>query len=136
MNAMRAKEIVLRFIERINAHDVDGLYDLMTEDHKFVDAPGETVQGRDSMRGAWGMYFRMVPDYHISCDELICEGNVVAAFGVAGGTYSQDGKELPEENRWQAPVALRAEIKGDLVAEWRVYVDNEPIRRLMNKTGQ
>ena len=133
---MRAKEIVLRFIELINAHDVDGLYDLMTEDHKFVDALGETVQGRDLMRGAWKMYFRMAPDYHISCDEMIGEGNVVAAFSVAGGTYSQDGKKLPVENRWQAPVALRAEINSDFVAEWRVYVDNEPIRRLMIQTGQ
>ena len=132
---MRAKEIVLRFIEFINAHDVDGLYELMSEDHRFVDALGDTVQGRDAMRGAWGMYFRMVPDYRISCDEIIGEGNVVAAFGIAGGTYSRDGRELPQENRWQAPVALRAEVKGDLVAEWRVYVDNEPIRRLMAKSG-
>lgn len=58
----------------------------------------------------------MVPDYHISCDEMIGEGNVVAAFGVAGGTYNSDGREMLEENRWQAPVALRAEVKGDLVA--------------------
>jgi hypothetical protein len=76
----------------------------------------------------------MVPDYPISCDEMIGEGNVVAAFGIAGGIFSFDGRELLEENRWQAPVALRAEVKGDLVAEWRVYVDNEPIRKLMAKT--
>jgi hypothetical protein len=37
-----------------------------------------------------------------------------------------DGGELLEENRWQVPVALRAEVKGDLTAVWRVYVDNEP----------
>jgi ketosteroid isomerase-like protein len=134
MNAMQARDTVRRFINLINAQDVDGLNNLMTEDHRFVDALGQVVQGRDAMRGAWSMYFRMVPDYHISCNEMIGEGNVVAAFGIAGGTFSQDRKELLEENRWQAPVALRAEVKGDLVAEWRVYVDNEPIRRLMSKT--
>ena len=114
--------------EQINALDVDGLYNLMTEDHKFVDALGQVVQGRDAMRGAWGMYFRMVPDYHISCEEVIGQGNSGAAFGVAGGTVSQDGRELFEENRWQAPVALRAEVKDDFLVEWGVYVDNEPIR--------
>lgn len=115
---MQAKDTVRRFIDLINAQDVDGLYHLMTEDHRFVDALGEVVQGRETMRGARGMYFRMVPDYHISCDEMIGESNVVAAFGIACGTFSQDGRELLEANKWQAPVALRAEIKGDLVAEW------------------
>ena len=45
MNAMEIKETVRRFIELINAHYVDGLYNLMIEDHKFVDALGEVVQG-------------------------------------------------------------------------------------------
>jgi hypothetical protein len=35
------------------------------------------------------MYFRMVPDYHISCDEMIVQGDVVAAFGKAGASYRQ-----------------------------------------------
>src|ERR1044071_183418 len=131
---MQAKETVRRFIEFINTQDVDGLYNLMTEDHRFVDALSEVVQGRDMMRGTWGMYVRMVPDYHISCDEMIEEGNVVAAFGIAGGILSSDGRELLYENRGQAPVALRAEVKGDFVAEWRVYIDNEPIRKLIDKT--
>ncbi len=113
--------------------DVDGLCNLMTEDHKFIDALGQMVQGREAMRDAWGMYFRMVPDYHISYDEMIGEGDVVAAFGVAGGTYSSDGYELVDENKWRAPVALRAVVKDDLLVEWRVYVDNEPIRQLMAK---
>jgi ketosteroid isomerase-like protein len=62
MNAMQAKKTVRRFIDRINAQDVDGLYNLMTEDHRIVDALGEVVQGRDTMRVAWGIYFRM--DYN------------------------------------------------------------------------
>ena len=115
---MQAKVTVRRFIDLINAQDVDGLYNLMTEDHKFVDALGQVVRGRETMRGAWAMDFRMVPDYHISCDEMIGQGNVVGAFGIAGGTYNPDGGELSEENRWKAPVALRAEVKGDLVAQW------------------
>jgi ketosteroid isomerase-like protein len=48
---MQAKETVRRFIELINTQDVDGLYNLMTEDHRFVDALSEVVQGRDMMRG-------------------------------------------------------------------------------------
>ncbi len=53
-------------------------------------------------------------------------------LGTAQGTYARDGKLLPE-NKWSTPAAWRAQIKGSLVAEWRVYADNEPIRKLMAK---
>ncbi|MGA9583930.1 MAG: hypothetical protein WBQ95_01315 [Terracidiphilus sp.] len=35
------------------------------------------------------------------------------------------------ENRWKTPIAIRALIEDGLVAEWRVYADNEPIRKVM-----
>jgi len=41
-----AKEIVLAFIDRINAHDVEGLAELMSDDHTFIDAHGNQVNGR------------------------------------------------------------------------------------------
>jgi len=47
---MTARKIVKAFIERINAQDVDGLYELMTEDHAFVDALAYSVVGREAMR--------------------------------------------------------------------------------------
>jgi len=50
--------------------------------------------------------------------------------GRAEGTYAVEGNLLTE-NRWQAPAAWRALIREGLVAEWRVYADNEPIRQLM-----
>ena len=39
---------------------------------------------------------------------------------------------LNPENRWQTPVAIRASVEDGLVAEWRVYADNEPIRKVMS----
>ena len=39
------EQVIRRFVERINAHDVDGLTALLTEDHRLVDALGvETVE--------------------------------------------------------------------------------------------
>jgi ketosteroid isomerase-like protein len=132
---MDAKEIVLEFIEHINAQNVEELCALMSEHHRFVDALGAVVEGREQMRHSWVGYFRMVPDYRISCQEIIEQGDVVAAFGVAGGTYSPDGK-LREENKWEVPAAWGAEVNDGLVSEWRVYTDNEPMRRLMAKAGR
>ncbi len=127
---MIAKDIVVEFVKQINTQDVDGLCNIMSEDHRFIDGLGSIIQGREEMRQAWTAYFRLVPDYEISLEEIFENGNVIAAIGTAGGTYSPNG-ELFEENKWQVPAAWRAEVQYNLLIEWRVYADNEPIRRLM-----
>jgi hypothetical protein len=55
-------------------------------------------------------------------------------LGIARGTYTRDG-QLHPENRWQTPLAVRARVKDGLLEEWRIYADNEPMRRLMANGG-
>jgi uncharacterized protein (TIGR02246 family) len=118
------------FVRAINRQDADALAGMMTEEHRFIDALGNAVAGREAMRKAWVGYFRMVPDYSIAVEETLLDGPVVVLLGVAQGTYTSDGQLRPE-NRWETPVALRALVEEGKVAEWRVYADNEPMRRLM-----
>lgn len=125
-----ATEVVLAFMERINAADVDGICALMTEDHAFVDALGARIQGREGMRQAWKMYFGMIPDYKVSHEELFSKGNLVAVVGAARGTYAPGGGPR-KENQWEIPAAWLAVVRGGLVAEWHVYADNQPVRKLM-----
>jgi hypothetical protein len=106
----------------------------MAPGHRFVDSLGNVVEGREKMRAGWAGYFKMVPDYSIAVEETICDGTVVVLLGVAEGTYSPQG-DLKIENRWKTPVALRAQIEDGLVAEWRVFADNEPMREKMRKNG-
>ena len=120
-------DVALRFVERINAHDVDGLAALMTDEHRFIDSGGTVHTGRERMREAWTEYLRMVPDYWIRIDESFGRGTVAILLGTAGGTYSRDGTLLPEDS-WSTPAAWRVQVSGALVEEWRVYADNEPIR--------
>lgn len=120
------------FVERINSHNVDDLCEIMAEDHVFIDSLGNRLEGREMMRGAWAMYFNMFPDYNVSATEVIRRGDVVALFGSACGTYSVN-EELSEENRWEIPVALKAVIRDNLIAEWRVYADNDPVRQIMSR---
>ena len=126
-------EFVARaFVAAINRQNVDALAALMTSDHRFIDSLGNVVEGREKMRVGWAGYFRIIPDYQIAINECLCEGQTVILFGVAGGTYAPDGKLKPE-NRWSTPVALRANVSDQLITEWRVYADNEPLRVLMRK---
>jgi limonene-1,2-epoxide hydrolase len=158
-------EVVARaFVAAINRQDVEGLAGLMTPEHRFVDSLGGVTEGREKMRAGWVGYFRMVPDFSIVVEETFCDGPVVVMLGKARGTYyhpsdedlspgtpvncPDDGSlprspnardlghpELKAENRWETPAAWRALVEGGLVAEWRVYADNEPMRERMRRTG-
>jgi ketosteroid isomerase-like protein len=127
-----AEGVARAFVRAINRQDVEGLAALMAPGHRFVDSLGAVVEGREAMLAGWAEYFRMVPDYSIAVEETLCDGAIVVMLGVAQGTYSPDGR-LRAENRWETPGAFRAFVEDGLVAEWRVYADNEPIRGKMRK---
>lgn len=125
-----AESVALAFVRAINRQDLDRLTALMTPSHRFIDSRGKVIEGREKMREGWAAYFRMVPDYSVAIEELYPSDPIALMLGMAGGTYSSDGKLHPE-NRWQTPVAIRVLVEEGLVAEWRVYADNEPIRKVM-----
>jgi ketosteroid isomerase-like protein len=126
--------VAQQFVRAINRQDVDAMAALMTEGHRFIDALGNVVTGSAAMRIGWAGYFRMVPDYSIAVEESYSDGPVAILLGTAQGTYAAGGAFKPE-NRWSTPVALRAFVEDGKIAEWRVYADNEPIRKLMSKPG-
>jgi ketosteroid isomerase-like protein len=125
-----AESITQAFVRAINRQDAVQVAALMSPAHRFIDSLGKVIEGREKMREGWAAYFRMVPDYSVAIEEVYPSDPVVIMIGVAQGTYSRDGKLNPE-NRWQTPVAIRALVEEGLVAEWRVYADNEPIRKVM-----
>lgn len=125
-----AEAVAQAFIRAINRQDVDRLVELMSPAHRFIDSLGTVIAGREKMRGGWAAYFRMVPDYAIAIEEFYPGDPVVVMLGIAGGTYTRDGSLHPE-NHWQTPIAIRALVEDGLVAEWCVYADNEPFRKVM-----
>ncbi len=118
------------FLRAINRQDLSALVALMTPGHRFVDSLGNVMEGREKLREGWAAYFRMVPDYAVAIEETYPSERAVVLIGLAQGTFTRSSTLHPE-NRWQTPVAVRALIEDGLVAEWRVYADNEPIRKVM-----
>ncbi|HKF50105.1 MAG TPA: nuclear transport factor 2 family protein [Terracidiphilus sp.] len=141
-------DVAMDFVRAINRQDVDALTALMTPDHRFTDSLGNAATGREGMRNAWTLYFQMVPDYSLKIDETYVQDSAVILIGSAGGTYSHafeqiqsTGMPIPDgtsrhQRRWQTPAALRALIHEGKVAEWRVYADNEPLRKLMREGAE
>ena len=117
---MGSAATAISFMDRINAHDVDGLAALMTEDHTFIDSLGKAIRGSKWVGPAWNMYFEFCPDYHVTHEAVIENGETVAIFGKAGGT-------IAGEHSWETPAAWKAVIRDGRVQEWRVYADNKPV---------
>jgi ketosteroid isomerase-like protein len=132
MGNTKALDVVMEFIKRINAGDAVALSDVMTEDHVFQDALGKRFVGRENMAEGWEQYFKVVASYRIRADEFFQTGQTFAVFGTASGTCARDGNS-GKDNFWEVPAAWRAVVRGNLVAEWRVYADNQPLRKLMGE---
>jgi ketosteroid isomerase-like protein len=134
---MTPQEVTRQFVTAINAHDVEGLTSLMTSDHRFIDSLGTVVEGREAMREGWTFYFSMVPDYRLDISRsFVAENGKAEAMlvGVASGSYRSNEIKRPDSS-WSMPVAVRAVIRDEQVAEWQVYADNEPIREQMRTTS-
>jgi ketosteroid isomerase-like protein len=117
-----------QFVAAINAHDMKALTSLMTQDHLFVDAMGNRVQGAQSMHAGWRGYFAMYPDYWIKIRNRLSELDTVLATGEAGGTV--------DDVSWRTPAAWEAVIRGGSVAEWRVFADNKPVYEILARRAQ
>jgi len=117
---MANKDTVFAFIDRINSHDVDGLAELMTDDHRFIDAPGNEVVGKEKMTAGWRGYFEWFPVYSIEVHEIFEQGDTFAMFGFAGGSFK--GKS---DASWRLPAAWKAIVKDGRVALWQVFADTK-----------
>jgi ketosteroid isomerase-like protein len=127
-------EVVLKFEQAINSRNAETVCAMLTPDSIFIDSLGNRISDASKMGPAWEGYFKMVPDYSISHSEIFANGDTVAIFGSAQGTFSKDGS-LSKQNFWTTPAAWRALVKDGKIALWQVFADNEPIRAIMRKNS-
>jgi len=113
MMALDPKAIVLQFNDCINTRDIDGLAFLMSEDHIFIDTQENQIYGKKNSLSAWKNFFELFPDYKNTFRTIIITDNLVKIRG-----YS-----TCSDNRLNGLSIWTARIKGEKIAEWRVYDD-------------
>lgn len=124
-------DILQAFIARINAHDVDGLGELMSDDHTFIDAHGNEVCGKEKMIAGWRGYFEWFPDYYIEVTDVLEDSEpTVAMFGFAGGSFK--GKQ---SESWRLPAAWKAMVKDGRVTLWQVFADTKIPFEIIERNG-
>jgi ketosteroid isomerase-like protein len=117
---MSPKETVLAFVDAINAHNVDRLGELMTEDHTFVDPYGNKVTGREPMRAGWRGYFEWFPDYQIEVHDIFEQEREFAMFGFAAGSFKGN-----PDRKWRLPAAWKTLVRDGRIALWQVVADTK-----------
>ena len=124
----------LAFVERINAHDVDGIVGLLSDDYQFVNSSGDQFSGREFMRETWLDQFAKHPDFRIRVRTIIADENGVAIFGFSEGTYAPDG-QIREENKWSVPAAHLMTASGGRITYYETFSDASMVYDLMQAHG-
>ena len=81
MNSKDPKLVAVQFNECINNRDLNGLEQLMTEDHSFIDRDGNVSQSREVMVRSWEKFFEMVPAYKNTFTKIESKENAVFILG-------------------------------------------------------
>jgi hypothetical protein len=119
--------VAIRFNERISAGDVDGLAQLMSVDHTFIDTAGAAVIGRAACLEAWRRFFEAYPEYRNVFETVSSKGTDIT---IAGRSYCPGHPEL------EGPALWTAVVHGDEVVEWRVYEDTPARRHSLGLVGE
>lgn len=124
MKHIDPKTIALKFNNCINNRNLDGLLELMTDDHLFVDRDNNHIKGKAvCSEKVWRPFFDLFPDYQNIFEKVTSKDSTVFLQG-----YCTCSDERLNNIRciWVAP------IENNKVKEWRIYLDIEENR---NKFG-
>jgi len=126
-------KIVQDFIESINSANIDRLYDLMSNDHEFIDSRGNSMVGNDNMKKAWTGYFDLFPDYKVEITDTLQNDSIIVLLGYASGTYKTINKNVVNNNHWKIPASWKAIVVDEKIRLWQVYADNSVVIEIVNK---
>ena len=105
------------FAAAINSHDLEKIAALMSDDHTFIDAHGNEMAGKETMKDGWASYFGLFPDYYIEIEQILSEGDLAVAYGYAGaGQEKKPGKFRRHGGRSSQDGKIKL---------WQVYADTK-----------
>ena len=107
------KIVAMHFHECINNADIEGLSELMTDDHIFIDMANTRIEGKSNVISmAWTPFFNIFPDYR----------NVIENVSVKNQTVIMRGYSVCSDERLNKLHAVWvAEVVDNKVSLWHIY---------------
>jgi predicted SnoaL-like aldol condensation-catalyzing enzyme len=122
MNKKDPKLTALQFNECINKQDINGLSNLMTDGHTFIDRDGNMVKSKEAMIKSWIKFFEMFPKYKNTFIKVEPRNNLILLIG-----YAYWSEENPHGD-----AIWTAKTENGKVTEWRIYKDTKENRKILN----
>lgn len=119
MDSQQAKNLVRCYFETlINGRDLSICDEALAPTYVDHDAPEDTPPGPESTKEYVAGFLDDHPDMHITIEEMIAEGNQVAARLIWRGTNRHSGTLFHQ----MGLVMLSLDEKGRFVERWSAYV--------------
>lgn len=114
------KDWLKNLFATIDRKDADGFVELLTADARFRFGSAEAVCGREAVRAAVAGFFSTVEGLSHSVTQVWEEAGVVLTEGDVTYTLGE-GRELT------LPFLNVFRMDGELVADYRIYIDPSPL---------
>ncbi len=112
----RDKATAERFVAAVNAHDLDGLAALTTDDFAYIDSWREGIVGRDKVLAAVSVLFAADPAFGIEVERMSFRSPHVLMSGKITSAQWGEGQRA----------VWRALCEGDRLAEWQSWAEGGP----------
>lgn len=109
------RTVVLTALERLNAHDLDGYYDLCADDFAYTGTAAR--RGKAEARAVDEPLFASIPDHWRRVDKLLVSGDMVAVWLTLGGTPAANGQAF------EAEFCDVIEVRDGLIRSLTMYAD-------------
>jgi steroid delta-isomerase-like uncharacterized protein len=120
----RNREVIHRFYRAVNAKQRDVFYDIVHPD--FVNhggASGEII-GPKALVDSLDPFYAAMPDWNVSEDFVVAEGDRVASRGTISGTHSGSFMGIPPTGKkvsWTGIIIYRLDDDGKVVERWQDF---------------
>jgi steroid delta-isomerase-like uncharacterized protein len=120
----RNREVIHRFYRAVNAKQRDEFYEIVHPD--FVNHGGASgdIVGPKALVDSLDPFYAAMPDWHVSEDFVVAEGDRVASRGTISGTHSGSFMGIPPTGKklsWSGIIIYRLDDDGKVIERWQDF---------------
>lgn len=112
------RALVQRWVEEINSSRSPDVIDKYLSLDYVWHLPGENIRGAEAVKASFARMFSNYPDFNLTAEDVIVEGNTVVVRWTIRGTHKETGKQM-----MQASISIDRIANGKFLEGWEVVAD-------------